>query len=214
LRFLQEGEVKPLGTEQVLHCSVRIIAASNRPLKELVESGAFRRDLYYRLRGFELGIPPLRERAQDIPVIAEHVAMKYAKSINRRIAGISPEVIARLTAYAFPGNVRELENELRRMVALAEDGDILAAKHLSPEFAKLLPRSGVQSEWGFLNDGRTLKDKVELLEGRLIEQALVRHRWNHSRAARDLGLSRVGLANKIRRYKLSPNGAQAVEDAG
>lgn len=213
LRFLQEGEVKPLGTEQVLHCNVRIIAASNRPLKDLVESGAFRRDLYYRLRGFELTIPPLRERAQDISVIAEHVAVKYARSINRRIAGISPEVIARFTAYAFPGNVRELENEVRRMVALAEDGEMLGTKHLSDEFAKLLPRSGVQSEWGFLNDGRTLKDKVELLEVRLVEQALVRHRWNHSRAARDLGLSRVGLANKIRRYKLVSKGPDLVDDA-
>jgi two-component system response regulator HupR/HoxA len=214
LRFLQEGEVKPLGTEQIRHSKVRIIAASNRPLKELVESGVFRRDLYYRLRGFELLIPPLRERPQDIPIIAEHVALKYARSINRRIAGISPEVIARFCAYAFPGNVRELENEVRRMVALADDGDVLSAKHLSPELAKLLPKSGAQSEWGFLNDGRTLKDKVELLEGRIVEQALVRHRWNHSRAARELGLSRVGLANKIRRYNLAPKGGQVTSGAG
>ncbi len=212
LRFLQEGEVKPLGTEQIRQCNVRIVAASNRPLKELVERGTFRRDLYYRLRGFELAIPPLRERTHDIPVIAEHIAMKYARAINRKIAGIAPEVIARLTSYAFPGNVRELENEVRRMVALADDGAILSAKHLSAELAELLPKNGVQSEWGFLNEARTLKDKVELLERYVVEQALLRHRWNHSRAARELGLSRVGLANKIRRYELAPKGAKVASD--
>lgn len=203
LRFLQEGEVKPVGTHESRHCNVRIIAASNRPLHELVAKGEFRRDLYYRLRGFEIDIPPLRERVEDIAVLAEHAAKKYAASINRKIAGISPEVIQRLQAHSFPGNVRELENEVRRMVALASDGEFLSRKHMSPEFARLLPASSHSTqEPDFLKGKGSLKEKVESLEAHLVAQSLLRHRWNHSRAARELGISRVGLANKIKRYKL------------
>jgi len=207
LRFLQEGEVKPVGTHESRHCNVRIIAASNRSLKDLVAKGQFRRDLYYRLRGFEIDIPPLRDRAEDIPVLAEHAASKYAQSINRRIAGISPDVLQRLQAHAFPGNVRELENEIRRMVALAADGEFLARKHMSPEFARLFPAHRVDvGQPDFLKGKNTLKEKVESLEAHLVAQSLLRHKWNHSRAARELGISRVGLANKIKRYKLDHEG--------
>lgn len=203
LRFLQEGEVKPVGTHETRHCNVRIIAASNQPLRDLVAKGEFRKDLYYRLRGFELDIPPLRDRAEDIPVLADHAAKKYAASINRKIAGISPEVMQRLQAHAFPGNVRELENEVRRMVAMASDGEFLARKHMSPEFARLFPANREDTHQpDFLKDKATLKEKVESLEVHLLSQSLLRHKWNHSRAARELGISRVGLANKIKRYKL------------
>jgi two-component system response regulator HupR/HoxA len=203
LRFLQEGEVKPVGTHESRHCNVRIIAASNRPLLELVMKGEFRRDLYYRLRGFEIDIPPLRERIEDIPVLAEHAARKYAESINRKIAGISPEVMQRLQAHSFPGNVRELENEMRRMVAIAGDGEILSRRHLSPEFARLFPAHLQDNRQpDFLKGKATLKQKVESLEAHLVTQCLLRNKWNYSRAARELGISRVGLANKIKRYKL------------
>ncbi len=207
LRFLQEGEVKPLGTHLTRHCNVRIIAASNRPLQELVEQGRFRRDLYYRLRGFELNIPPLRERVEDIPILAEHAAKKYAEGIHRKIAGISSEVLQRLKAHPFPGNVRELENEVRRMVALAEDGEFLSVKLMSPEFARLTAKEGKEGQDAFLAQQGTLKDKVESLEEYLVAQSLLRHKWNRSRAALELGISRVGLTNKIRRYKLDMKSA-------
>jgi two-component system, NtrC family, response regulator HupR/HoxA len=203
LRLLQDGEVKPLGSQVTKHTNVRIIAATNQRLKELVEQNRFRRDLYFRLRGFELNLPPLRERVEDIPILAEHAATKYAKSINRRIAGVSAEALRRLRAHPFPGNVRELENEVRRMVALAADGEFLSLKHMSPEFARLNPESGGQARMpGFLKGRATLKAKVEALEAQLVSEALLRHKWNHSRAAVELGISRVGLANKIKRYNL------------
>jgi two-component system response regulator HupR/HoxA len=203
LRFLQEGEVKPVGTHESRLCNVRIIAASNRPLKDLVAKGEFRRDLYYRLRGFEIDIPPLRDRAEDIPVLAEHAARKYAQSINRKIAGISPDVMQRLQAHPFPGNVRELENEVRRMVALAGDGEFLSRKHMSPEFAQLFPAGFAEARQpDFIKGRRTLKERVEALEAHVVSQSLLRHKWNHTRAARELGISRVGLANKIKRYRL------------
>ena len=202
LRFLQEGEVKPLGTDQTRHCDVRIIAASNRPLKELAEKGLFRRDLYYRLKGVELEIPPLRERIEDIPVLADHLAHKYAESIHRKIPGISHEVMRLFKSFSWPGNVRELENEVRRMVALAENGEFLSPKHLSHDLQKLLPQDRADDLNAFLNGGGTLKDLVERMEKRIVTEALRRNKWNHSKVARELGLSRVGLANKIKRYQL------------
>ena len=208
LRFLQEGEVKPLGTHVTRRCNVRIIAASNQNLKELVEQKKFRRDLYYRLRGFELNIPPLRERVEDIAVLADHAAHKYAESLHKKIAGISADVLKRLKVYSFPGNVRELENEVRRMVALAGDGEFLSAELMSPEFARLIPREARPADPAYLKQQGSLKDKVEALETHLVAQSLLANRWNHSRAARELGLSRVGLANKIKRYGLDRKSAE------
>jgi two-component system response regulator HupR/HoxA len=202
LRFLQEGEVKPLGSDKVILCNVRIIAASNRPLEAMVERGEFRRDLYYRLNGFNLTIPPLRDRREDIPVLAEFLARRYGESINRRIMGLEQSLQDKLSAYHWPGNVRELENEMRRLVALADNGTFLTDEQLSPHLARLkaLPKRCVDCS---LIEGKTLKEKVESLEKHLLQEALQRHRWNQSKAAAELGLSRVGLANKIQRYSLA-----------
>jgi two-component system, NtrC family, response regulator HupR/HoxA len=215
LRFLQEGEVKPLGMEKTRKCDVRIIAASNRPLKELVETGKFRRDLYYRLRGFELNLPALRDRVEDIPVLAEHLANRYAESNGRKIPGITLEVMRRLKAHHWSGNVRELENEMRRMVALAENGEFLTLKHLSEELAAIDGGIGSNEFSGenraLLNGGNgRLKDNVERIEKQMVSQSLIRNKWNYSKSARELGLSRVGLANKIRRYKLEQTFARSA----
>ncbi len=204
LRFLQFGEVKPLGSDRVLSCDVRIIAATNRPLRELVRQGRFRKDLYYRLKGFEITIPPLRDRREDIPVLADFFLAKYSQSLNKRILGITRDVLEIFRSYPFPGNVRELENEVRRMVAVTGDGSYLTRRALSPELQQIEPPRARRSAIHEL-EGRTLKEKVENLEKRLVAEALERYRWNQSRAAGALGLSRVGLANKIRRYGLLPS---------
>ena len=202
LRFLQEGEVRALGADRTRRANVRIIAASNRPLRTLVAEGRFRQDLNYRLRGFELRMPPLRERTEDIPALVSHLLERYAGTLGRHVAGVTPEAMTRLTAHPFPGNVRELENEVRRMMAMAEDGEFITLRHLSPEIANTplpLPRSR-----DAIHDlpGRSLKEKVEALEAQLVCDTLDRCHWNCSKAARELGLSRVGLANKIRRYQI------------
>jgi two-component system, NtrC family, response regulator HupR/HoxA len=202
LRFLQEGEVKPLGSDVTMHANVRIIAASNKPLKQLVKAGQFREDLYFRLKGFELEVPPLRARPDDIPVLTEFFVRKHGGLLSNRVIGVTNDVLNVLRAYHFPGNVRELENEVRRMVALAKDGEYLTRRHLSPALAKLrvsAPSDGL----GFKAEGKTLKEMVESLEGQLVHRVLEKNRWNQSKAARELGLSRVGLANKIRRYALA-----------
>jgi two-component system response regulator HupR/HoxA len=202
LRFLQEGEVKPLGSDKTQNCSVRIIAASNCPLRALVSSGKFRQDLYFRLKGFELEVPPLRDRPDDIPVLAEFFAAKHGNAISRKILGISAGALEKFAGFDFPGNVRELENEIRRMVALAEDGEYLTTKNMSPVILAAPPRRLQSAANGFVAQGATLKDKVENLEKHVLKEVLARHRWNQSRAANELGLSRVGLANKIKRYGL------------
>lgn len=204
LRFLQGGEVKPLGSDQTLTCDVRIIAASNKPLQKLVEQGKFRQDLYFRLKGFELTVPPLRNRPADIPALAEFFVRKYGQVMKRQILGFAGGVLERLALYPFPGNVRELENEIRRMVAIADDGGFITLKHLSPAIAALDPQALIGSSASFEIPGATLREKVEALETELVKAALARHRWNQSEAARDLGLSRVGLANKIKRYAIGP----------
>ena len=207
LRFLQEGEVKPLGSDKVLHCNVRIVAASNRPLKMLVNCGQFRQDLYFRLKGFEFEVPPLRDRPDDIAPLAGFFAAKHADALGRKILGISASVIDKLNNGEFPGNVRELENEIRRMVALAKDGEYLTTRNMSPALLAAAPRAKADSSRGFLPEGVTLKDQVESLEKQIVGHALTRNRWNQSRTASELGLSRVGLANKIRRYNLAENDA-------
>ena len=201
LRFLQEGEVKPLGSDKTETANVRIVAASNRPLKALAAAGKFRHDLYFRLRGFELEVPPLRDRPDDIPALAEFFAAKHSDAIGRKILGISAGALEKLLNYGFPGNVRELENEIRRMVALAKDGEYLTTDTMTPAILAATPRPPRVN--GFMPEGVTLKEKVESLEKQLVGEVLSRHRWNQSRAANELGLSRVGLANKIKRYGLN-----------
>jgi two-component system response regulator HupR/HoxA len=211
LRLLQEGEVKPLGSDRTLHCDVRIIAASNRSLEAMVAARQFRQDLYFRLKGFELQVPPLRQRAEDIPVLAEYFVKKHGEAIGRRPLGITKDVLQRFRAHDFPGNVRELENEIRRMVALARNGEYLAVRHMSSAFADLTPQPRARETNGdhALNGG-TLKEEVERLETRLVTDALRQHRWNQSKVAAVLGLSRVGLANKIKRYGLDRDQANGA----
>lgn len=200
LRFLQEGEVKPLGSDKVSYSDVRIVAASNRALHEMVERGEFRRDLYYRLKGFTLLIPPLRDRPEDIPVLAEFFLEKYAGVVGRRVMGITKSTLDVLAAYHYPGNVRELETELQRMVAVADQGGYISDRHLSPSI-KEAARAGATAAPQAI-EGANLKEMVESLERRVVRDTLDRTRWNQSQAANELGLSRVGLANKIKRYNL------------
>lgn len=202
LRFLQEGEVKAIGSDRAKQTDVRIIAASNRPIRQLVEEGKFRRDLYYRLKGFEITIPPLRERPEDIPVLIDFLIAKYSGLYNRKVPGVSSQAQQKLRAYAFPGNVRELEGEMRRTVATVEDGEFITLNHLSAEIGRARPRPDRVAAAAVELDGRTLKDRVEQLEMALVRAALDRHRGNHTHAATELGLSRVGLNNKLKRFGL------------
>ena len=198
LRFLQEGEVKPLGGDKIIHCDVRVIAATNCSLEGLIKAGRFREDLYYRINGFQLNIPPLRDRPDDVEVLTEYLANYYAQSIGRKILGVDPDVIQQFKSHHWPGNVRELENEIKRMVAITDNGSYVGMENMSAHIRaiKAKPKEIATVKL----DGLTLKEKIEQLELKIISQTLQQFSWNQSKAARELGLSRVGLANKIKRY--------------
>ena len=129
LRVLEEKKIRRVGGEKEITVDFRLIAATNKNLEECVETGAFRADLYYRLNVFTVTIPPLRERPSDIPLLAEHFLAKYAGATNKRIEGVSPEAMDKLTSYSWPGNVRELENAIERAVVVCKSGPI-TPRHL------------------------------------------------------------------------------------
>ncbi len=211
LGWLQARESKPAadGDEHSGSAESRLIVSSTQPLKAAVAGGKFRQDLYFHLRGVELEMPPLRERRDDIPALACHFAARHSAALGRKILGVSAAALEKLSAYDFPGNVRELENEIRRMTALAKDGTYLTTAIMSPALLAAAARRGVVAGGSFAPRGQTLKEKIESLEKHLVREALARHKWNRSRVAEELGLSRVGLANKIRRYGLNEQPADS-----
>ncbi len=199
LRVLQEGEIRPLGARLTRKVDVRVIAATNRNLEDEVRAGTFRRDLFYRLAAFPIHLPALRERPMDVAVLAERLLAETRKGFGKPIRGFTPAAMAVLAAHDWPGNVRELQNEIQRMVALS-NGDRLGVELISP---RLRGRGGADPAPA---ERRSLKEQVEALEARILGETLARHRWNITRVAEELGLSRVGLRAKLARYGLEPAG--------
>ncbi len=197
LRVLQEGEIRPVGAQRPRKVDVRVISATNRNLEDEVAEGRFRRDLYYRLTAFPIHIPSLAERPRDIPAIAERILTDVNRGFRRKIAAFAPTTMQRLCAYSWPGNVRELHNEIQRMAALSDSDEPLASHLLSPRIGKPVCAAN-----GAAPAGDALKDRVEALERQLVAEALAACDGNISRAADQLGLSRVGLRAKIERYNL------------
>jgi len=189
LRVLQEGEVRRVGASSARKVDVRVIAATNTDLEGEIRAGRFRQDLYYRLNVFPIRLPPLRERVEDIPALADYFLRTFRERARRAIPAISPEALRCLRAYPFPGNVRELENEIERAVALADDGQSLGVEHLS-ERLRTNPATAATP--------LTLNDAIEQLKRRMIEDAL-RECGSKTRAAERLGLSRQSLQQMLRR---------------
>jgi len=183
LRVLQEHEITRVGGNHPIHVDFRCIAATNRDLKSLIEEGKFRPDLYYRLNVFQIHIPPLRERRNDIPLLADHFVRKFAASMNKRIDGISVAAMNRLTQYDWPGNVRELENAIERAMVVAQ-GPQLGEK----EFVL----RGNQAE-------RTHR-RLEDVERAHILSVLEECNGNQTMAAEILNIDRVTLHNKLKKY--------------
>ena len=194
LRVLQEGEIRRLGEGVPLQVDVRVIAATHRDLKAEMEAGRFREDLYYRIRIFPIPLPPLRERKGDIPLLTEHFLRKYSQRLGKECR-ISPECLSFLDAYTFPGNVRELENEIARAMTLAPDRGSISAEYLSDAVRQVPEKSPA------LKEG-SVQAQTDNLERTLVREALAACQGNRTRAAQKLGLSRRGLLNKIKRYGL------------
>ncbi len=206
LRVLQEGEFRPLGSNRVVSTDVRVIAATNRDLEEDVRTGRFREDLYYRLATISLHVPALRERPDDLPELARRLLDNASRAMDKPVEGFTPAALAGMLAYHWPGNVRELQNEILRMVALA-DTPLLGAELLSPRVHQgaALPPLALDLAPAAAGGSGSLKERMEQLEMEVLAAAMRRHRGNKSRAARELGLSRVGLRAKLARYGLEPD---------
>ncbi len=213
LRFLQEGEIQPLGEQKPTQIDVRIIAATNTDLEELVAQGRFREDLYYRLNVIRLRVPPLRERRSEIPAIVNYYINHYSSKFGRHDIQITPPAVDLLMVAEWPGNVRQLCNEVQRIVARAENGTVITPEQLSPELRQMgVPTvpAGV-SALNTATAGRSevvplenvsLAEALEEVERRMIGEAMRRHKGNISRVARELGLTRRGLYLKLDRYHI------------
>ncbi|HLG13778.1 MAG TPA: sigma 54-interacting transcriptional regulator [Blastocatellia bacterium] len=232
MRFLQESEIQPLGEVKPIRVDVRVLAATNSDLERAVDDGRFREDLFHRLNIIRIHVPPLRQRREEVPVLADHFLGHFASRSGKHDVTLSEDAIEALTAYSWSGNVRQLRNEIERVVAYASDGARIESEDLSPEVAHphktaappgseverrgmVVGDTGVPVESGngdgghrsaSVASGVKLKEATAALETQLIQEALVRNRNNLSRTALDLGLSRRGL-----RLKLAQLGIQKDE---
>jgi transcriptional regulator with GAF, ATPase, and Fis domain len=197
LRALQEGTIRPVGATVEKQVDVRIVAATNRNLEQEVAEGRFREDLYYRLKVFPLRVPPLRERRSDIPLLANHFLRRFAKEMGKTTGGFTQQAMEMLQAYDFPGNVRELQNEVQRLLIQVEPDGFVTPDMLSPRVRQVegtLVR--VKPEKG------TLKEMMDQIERFLLIESLREHQNNKTAAAKVLGITREGLHKKLRQFGL------------
>ncbi len=201
LRVLQEGEVRPVGGARPVPVDVRIVAATHRDLEQRVRDGLFREDLYYRLAGVTLTVPPLRERPADIAPVAQRIAVDVAAELGLAAVPLPDETLACLLAYPWPGNIRELRNEIARAMALSSGGS-LAAAAFSPRVLQGRSAGAGNDLAAAIPSTGTLAERLDVIEAMVLRETLLRHRWNKTRAAAELGLSRVGLRAKLQRLGL------------
>ncbi len=207
LRFLESGEILPLGESKPILVDVRIVAATNANLDQLLSDGRFREDLYYRLNVIRIDIPPLRERREEIPALAQHFLEKSAREQQKPMLRIADETLEYLVLYRWPGNVRQLANEIRRLVAMAEPGAVLMPAHLSDDIAASRRTVPANTSPRLVNEviariDQPLSAVVEHVERAAIQRALSMTDGRLDEAAKMLGLSRKGLYLKRQRLKL------------
>ncbi len=196
LRVLQEGEFQRVGGTDTIKVNVRTVGATNQNLEELISQGRFRKDLYYRLNVVPIHVPSLRERGGDIPPLVTHFIEKYHGKIRKQVSGVSPQAMALIMAYSWPGNIRELENVIQRMMVVSK-GDNLDVQDLPPEI------SGKETPRDRPKDMKDItRESAGLAEKSLILDSLAKSGGNVTQAARSLGISRVTLQKKMKMYKL------------
>ncbi len=211
LRVLQEREFTPVGGTKVKKVDIRLIAATNKDLEEMIKEGTFREDLYYRLNIVPISLPALKERQEDIPMLAAHFLKKYSEEMGKTIKGFSPEAMERLLRYLWPGNVRELENVIERSVVMVDE-EMVRLEHL------ILPsqqeKEGQDVQVPLTSEElkelkKQLREKaVEEVEKAFILNALQRNRWNVTKAAEEVGMLRPNFQALMRKYNLRAQEAQ------
>ena len=199
LRVLQEGEFERVGGNQSVRVDTRIIAATNRDLREAIQTGSFREDFYYRLNVFSLRVEPLRARPDDIPALIDHFLKKFSFELGKDVTAVEDDVMSFFMRYPWPGNVRELENVLERAVVLAE-GATITREVIPPDMFFMQEELGPDPD--ALPDTASLVERTDHLESEMIAAALDRFHWNKTKAADHLGLKRTTLQYKIKKYGL------------
>lgn len=199
LRVLQEGEFERVGGAEPIKVDVRIVAATNRDLREAIADGRFREDFYYRLNVFSLRVEPLRKRPDDIPALVDHFLKKFSEETGKHVTDVSDDIMSFFMRYPWPGNVRELENVLERAVVLTESESI-TREEIPPDmfFVQEQPEPEEQT----VPDSASLVERTDQLESEMIYSALEKFRWNKTKAAEHLGLKRTTLQYKIKKYGL------------
>jgi two-component system response regulator AtoC len=196
LRVLQDEEIKRVGGSSAKKVDVRVVSATSRNLEEDVVAGRFREDLFFRLNVFALALPPLRERLDDLPLLADHFLARFAHKFNKSVPVIAPETLAALYSYSWPGNVRELENALERAVILCE-GDVLSLL-LRPE--RITGKAASESPLQITGESLSIRQTGEAMERELIRRALEKTGGNRTHAAKILEISLRSLLYKIKEY--------------
>jgi transcriptional regulator with PAS, ATPase and Fis domain len=199
LRVLQEKTYEPLGSNTTVQADIRIVAATNKDLTELVKEGHFREDLYYRINVVTLTLPPLRERREDIPLLINHFLDRFNRLSGREIGGVSQDVLSLLMAYDFPGNVRELENIVEHGTVLCQGG-LIEGQHL-PDY---LQPARPFKETGNHKPVSSKKIKWVDMEREFIVQVLRENNWSRKAAAKELGIGRQTLWRRIKRLNIQP----------
>ncbi|MCK5620409.1 MAG: sigma-54-dependent Fis family transcriptional regulator, partial [Candidatus Krumholzibacteria bacterium] len=215
LRFLQNQEFERVGGSVVLKSNARIIVATNRDLKAMVRTGAFREDLFYRLNVIPITLPALRERHEDIPLLARHFLVKYAGRLSKDVTSVSPEAMLLLEEFNWPGNIRQLENTIERAVALC-GGSTIETADLPRNIVEYCPEPHEEEYEILLSHGVDLERKTEALERSLIAQALAKTHYSQKRAAQLLNLPVRSLRYRLKKYGMSPSGREegtSVEEA-
>jgi transcriptional regulator with PAS, ATPase and Fis domain len=193
LRVLENGEIRPIGSTTTDHVDVRVLSATNKDLEEAISSDEFRRDLYYRLNTFTITIPSLKERRDDIPLLAQRFLHRLRTKLGNDQLAISEEALTRLCRYSWPGNIRQLQHELEKAAILSDPSGTIGEQHLSPDIRNA-PGTLTSQPVG------SLRASVEQLEIEMIERVLNETDGNIQRSAKILGLTRKGLKDKINRY--------------
>lgn len=206
LRFLEQSEIMPVGETRPQPVDVRVLAATNADLEQRVAEGTFREDLYYRLSVIRIHVPPLRKRREEIPHLSTFFLRAAAERLGKPDVQLSSEVLELFSHYWWPGNVRQLRNEIQRAVAMAAPRSVIRPEHLAPELTAEAPDLSPRGHSGAhrLKDGQTLASLVDDIERDLIRDTMAKHTGNISESARALGLTRRGLYLKLRRLGIEP----------
>src|SRR5512147_1062459 len=219
LRVLQEGEIKRVGSAESVRVDVRIIAATHRDLPKLVRAGKFREDLFYRLNVINIPLPPLRDRIEDVPLLAHHFLRRYADRLGKKVRSVAPETIELLSGYRWPGNVRELENAIERAVVLCR-ADAITSGDLPPAvtgrtapLVREAPSNGDESAWLTLSYAAAKEQALRRFEKSYVEALMRACDNNISAAARKAGMDRSNVKRVVRKYRtdVEPDSADEGE---